>query len=101
MRTNKLSTDLRYGNSSDRGAGAPLFRVFGQSLSLFVERLSTRFWFVAHEIYACPQAAGARANPQGLAGHMTGNPEWMNVDAAGKVPSLGTDQARRRGWTAS
>ena len=104
MRSNISTQKQRQiGSNSERGNGAQMFDALFQSLSLSIERLSCFVWSVLKAIYALRTPAGARANLERLARLVTATfhpPVMGTVDAAGKVPSLGTDQALRSGLIA-
>ncbi len=100
MRTNINTQNQRTFGNSERGQIAQLCRAFRSLLSLSIERLCRFIWSVSKTIYSFCVPATARANPEGVAGMLTDHLR-MIVDAVGKVPSLGTDQAYRRGLIAS
>ncbi len=99
MRLEFNTTERIVGQSTDRITGAQVFRVLGLRLSLFAERLSKLFWLLTEYPCAMPTGRIARANLQGIAGHMTVH-QPVNIDAVGNVPCLGTDEARSFGLIA-
>jgi len=100
MRQNINNTRQLFGNQTERGIGAQMLAAIHGFLSLSVERLCRFIWSVFRSIYANGVPAMSRANPKGIAGMVTKRLRTL-VDAAQHVPSLGTDQAYRRGLTAS